>query len=255
SRSDIAGAEPLVTEILRADSRNTNGLRLRATISLARNKVDDAIADLRSALNDQPRSPDLLANLAAAYERSGSIDLAGKAYFDAMKASGYSPPVGLAYVAFLQRRSQSGQAQAVLTELANRNPNSVPILSALARVKLAQQDWASAHALADTIQRLGDKSDLADQINSIALSGQGKVADSLALLQNAYSANPGAIRPMVDLVNGYIQAGQLNQAEAFVRSVLSGNSGNAEALVLMGSIQAAKNVPGEAEKYFKAAIE
>ena len=60
SRNNVAAAEPLVTEILRADGRNTTGLRLRASIRLDRGQIDDAIADLRSALNDQPRSPELL---------------------------------------------------------------------------------------------------------------------------------------------------------------------------------------------------
>jgi cellulose synthase operon protein C len=255
SRNNLAAAEPLVAEILRADSRNTNGLRFRASIHLERGQIDDAIADLRSALNDQPRSPELLSNLATAYERNGSIDLANKAFFDAMKASGFAPPVGLAYAAFLQRRNMTAQVESVLTDLANRNQDSVPVLAALARVKLARQDWVAAHALADAIQRLGDKSDVADQINAAAFSGQGKFSDSLAVLQNSYSTHPGAIRPMVDLVSVYVKSGQINQAETFIRSVLADNPANAEALVLMGSIQLAKNDSAQAEKSFKTAIE
>ena len=184
SQNNVAAAEPLITEVLKEDARNTNALRLRAAIHLERNQIDDAIADLRSALNDQPRSPELLQTLGAAYERNGSIDLAGKALFDAMKASNYSPPVGLAYVAFLQRRSVTSQVESVLTELANRNPNSVPVLTALARVKLTRQDWVGAHAIADAIKKLGDKSDVANQIDAAAFSGQGKFSDSLAILQD-----------------------------------------------------------------------
>ena len=255
SQNNIAAAEPLVTEILRADARNINGLRLRADIRLRRGQIDDAIADLRSALNDQPRSSELLGTLATAYERNGSIELAGKAYFDAMKASGFLPPAGLAYVAFLERRSATTQAESVLTDLANRNPSSVPVLSALARVKLSKQDWVGAHAIANAIKRLGDKGDLADQINAAAFSGQGKISDSLAVIQNAYEANPGAIRPMAELVRAYLRAGQKSEAEAFIRSVLTNNPDNAEALVLMGSIQLAKNAQAQAETYFKRAIE
>ena len=244
-----------MTEILRTDGRNTIGLRLRASIRLSRGQIEDAIGDLRTALNEQPNSPELLANLATAYERNGSIELAGKSFFDAMKASGYAPPVGLTYVAFLQRRGMTAQTESVLTDLATRNPSSVPVLSALARVKLARQDWVAAHALANAIQGLGDKSDIADQINAAAFRGQGKFSDSLAVLQNAYNAHPGAIRPMVDLVNGYLQSGQPYQAETFINSVLADNPANAEALVLMGSIQLAKKAPDQAEKFFKLAIE
>lgn len=255
NRNDVAAAETQVTEILRADARNTNGLRLRAAIHLNRSQIDDAIADLRSALNDQPRSPELLASLATAYERNGSIELADKAFFDATKASGFAPAIGLNYIAFLRRRAMTAQAETVLTELANRNQNNLAVLSTLAREKLARQDWVGAHAIADTIKRLGDKSDVADQINAAAFSGQGKFSDSLAAIQNTYNANPGAVRPMAELVAVYLKSGQTAQAESFVRSVLADNPANAEALVLLGSIQTTKNAPDQAEKSFKTAIE
>jgi len=254
SKNNFSAAEPLVTDMLRADSRNVNSLRLRATIRINRGQFDDAIADLRGALNDQPQSPELLETLGLAYERNGSIDLAGKAYFDATKASRFAPVFGLDYVAFLRRRGLTAEAENALTELATRNPNNIVILSALAEVKLARQDWGGAHALADAIRRLGDKSNVADQINGAAFSGQKQFNDSIAALQNVYDANPGAVRPMAALVNEYLQAKQIDKAEAFLQAVLKANPQNAEALVLMGTIQLVKNDPNEATKDFQAAI-
>ena len=61
--------------------------------------------------------------------------------------------------------------------------------------------------------------------------------------------------PWSDLVNAYVQSGQTSQAEAFIRSVLADNPSNAEALVLMGSVQLAKNAPDKAEQFFRSAIE
>ena len=254
SKNNIAAAEPLLSEILRQDSRNTDGLRLRAAVRISRGQFDDAVVDLRTALNDQPHSPDLLASLGLAYERNGSIELADKAYFDATKAAGFAPTVGLNYVAFLRRRGLSSRAENVLTDLASRNPNDIAVLSALAQVKLARQDWIGAHEIADTIHRLGDKGNVADQINGAAFSGQKKFSDSLAVLQNAYDANPGAIQPMAALVSVYLQAQQTDKAAAFIKAVLNANPANAEAHVLMGSIQLAKNDPDQAAKEFTSAI-
>ena len=93
--------------------------------------------------------------LAAAYERSGSIDLADKEFADAMKASKFNPIVGLDYVGFLRRRGGADRAYDVLTELANRWPNNVQILSALAEARLSRQDWAGAQQVADQIKSLG----------------------------------------------------------------------------------------------------
>ena len=254
SKNNVAAAEPLINDILKADSRNISGLMLRASVNLNHGRVDDAIADLRTALNDQPQSPELLANLAIAYERNGSIELADKAFLDATKASRYSPTVGLNYVAFLRRRGLTAQADTVLNDLASRNPNSIPVLSALAQVKLSQQDWAGAHTIADAIRRLGDKTYTADAINSAAFTGEKKFNDSLSVLQDAYNSNPNATQPMAALVSVYLQAKQTDRAENFLQAALKANPNNAEALVLMGSIQLAKNDTNDAIQQFNAAI-
>ena len=255
-RNDMAKAEPQVTEILKSDSHNTQGLRLRASIRLSRNQYDDAIADLREALNNQPRSPQLLGTLAVAYERSGSIELASDAYLKATRDSNYSPTYGLSYVAFLQRRGLETRAETVLAELAGRNPNNIAVLSAMAKVKLAHKDWAAAHAIAEKIRSLGDKRDviLADQIQGVAFGGEKKYSDSLQSLQDVYHAVPGAIQPMVAIVNTYMHSNQMDKAEAFLQSALKANPNNAEALVLLGSIQLAKKQPDKAVEDFKTAI-
>ena len=253
-QNNIAEADPLVSAILSVDSRNTNGLRLSALIHMARSQIDDAISDLRSALNDQPQSPELLTTLANAYERNGSIELADKAYLDGTKASNFAPAFGLNYVEFLRRRGLNPQADNVVMDLANRNPNSIPVLSALAKVKLAQQDWDGAHAIADSIRRLDDKNAVAEMINGAAFSGQKNINQSLAALQNAYDLNPGAVQPMAALVNAYLQSHQTEKAEAFLQSVLKANPRNVEALVLLGSIQITKNDQNQAIKDFEDAI-
>src|SRR5262249_27165813 len=102
-KRDFGAAEKVVNEVLSKDRRNLTALKLRSTIRLAEGRTDDAIADLREALNDQPKSPELLLLMAQAYERSSKIELADRQYNDAIKSSNYNPTVGLMYVAFLQR--------------------------------------------------------------------------------------------------------------------------------------------------------
>ncbi len=253
-KKDTAAAEPVIAGILNIDSRNPIALRLRAAIRVDRGQFDDAIADLRAALNDNPRSPELLAGLGLAYERSGSIELADKAYLDAVKASNFAPDLGLSYVTFLQRRGLSEQAERVLTDLASRSPNNVRILSTLADVKLARHDWGGAHEIADTIHRLGDKSGTADLINGAAFGGENKINDSLAAYQNAYDVNPNAGQTMTAVVNEYLRSKQMDKAESFLQAALKANPANAEALVLTGQIQLIKNEPDAAKKSLEDAV-
>ena len=58
----------------------------------------------------------------------------------------------------------------MFTDLASRNRNSVAALSALAQDKLARHDWNGAHAIAEEIRKLSDKSHTTDQISGAAFS-------------------------------------------------------------------------------------
>ena len=254
ARKNIPAAEALIATILSADSHNTDALKLRASIRIDRGQLDDAIADLRQALNDQPQSPELMTLLALAYERSGSIDLAEKQLASATKASGFSPIIGLNYVAFLTRRGNAAAAEDVLTELATRNPRNIDVLSSLAQVRLSRQNWIGAEQVAEAIKRLGARGDTAEQIKAAALAGEKKYDQSISLLEDAYANNKGAVREMYALVRAYLEAKKIDQAEAFLQSVLKTSPDNAEALVLLGSVQLAKNQPDQAIKSFNAAI-
>jgi tetratricopeptide (TPR) repeat protein len=253
ARKNIDAADTLVTDILNTDSRNIDGLRLRAVIHMDRDQLEPAISDLRSALNDQPRSTPLMLLLASAYERSGSIELAGKEFADAMRLSNYDPNVGLNYVAFLRRRGSTQRAEDVLTDLDTRHPKNLAILSALAEVKLTLQDWAGAQEIAETIKQLNN-SGIADQILGAALGGEHKPDQSIAALQSAVAAQPTAVQPMVALVAELMRAKQSDRAIAFLQTVLKTNPANAEALVLLGSIQLTNNTPDQAIASFNSAI-
>jgi cellulose synthase operon protein C len=254
ARKDIAAADALVSDILSKDRRNIGALKLRALIHVNRNELEPAISDLREALNDSPRSTELMLLLASVYERIGSIELAEKEFADASRASNYNPGVGMAYVAFLRRRGSVQRAEDVLVDLANRNPRNVGVLSSLAEVKLAHRDWAGAQEIGDAIHKIGDHSGIADEILGIALGGQHKYDQSIAALQSAVAAAPSAVQPMVSLVGEWVQTKQTDKAIAFLQSVLKANPANAEALVLLGSISLANNAPDQAVKSFTMAI-
>ena len=108
---------------------------------MERGQLDAAIADLRQALDNRPRAADLMLQLAIAYERRGDIELAEKQFAEAFRASGFEAAVGLNYVAFLRRRGSLDRADDILTDLAARQPKNLSVLSALAEVRLARQDW------------------------------------------------------------------------------------------------------------------
>jgi cellulose synthase operon protein C len=254
SKQNFAAAEPLIADILGKDRRNTSGLRLRAAIRIEQGQLDNAIADLREALADQPKSPALLLLMATAYERNGKPELADRQYADALKASGLDPAIGLRYVAFLQRRGSLAQADDVLTEVANRNPRNIEVLSSLAKIRLGRQNWVGALTIAEAIRGVGNDAGVADQIKAAALAGQNKIDASIAALESAHGEAPDAVAPVTSLVAAYGRTGKLDKAESLLRDELKKFPTNAQLLVLLGQTLLAGNKPEEAVKSFKAAI-
>ena len=254
-RGKIDAAEATVSEILRKDSRNTNALKVRASVRIVRGQLDLAIIDLQQALNDQPRSTELKLLLALAYERSGSMALADKQYADAVQISNSDSNVGLNYVNFLLRRGSVDRAEQFLTELSKRSPKNLDVLSTLAKVELGRGDWAGAQAAAELIRNTETGRNIADQVLGAALLGQHKYDESIAVFQSAVNASPSAVQPMISLVHALVRAQETDKAIGFLKSTLEANPDNAEAQVLMGSIQLATGARDQALESFKLAIE
>jgi cellulose synthase operon protein C len=254
SRKEFSTAEPIIADVLAKDSRNTSALRSRAIIRLEQSQFDSAIADLREALNNQPKSPDLLLLMATAYERSGKPELADRQYADAVKSSNSAPAVVLRYVSYLLAHGSLAQAEDILLEAAGRNPANLQILSALSQIRLTRQNWPGALAVADAVSATGDKSGIADQIKAAALAGQNKPDASIAALESAHAAAPDAVQPVTSLVSAYVKAGKSEKAEALLRDMLKRFPANADLLVLLGETQMAKGNATDAQASFKAAI-
>ena len=161
ANKNIDAADTILAGVLRQDGRDASGLKLRAAIHMERGQLDAAIADLRQALDSRPRAADLMLQLAIAYERRGDIELAEKQFAEAFRASGFEPAVGLNYVAFLRRRGGLDRADDILTDLAARQPKNLPILSALAEVRLARQDWSGDQEIREAMRRIGSNNSVA----------------------------------------------------------------------------------------------
>jgi tetratricopeptide (TPR) repeat protein len=254
-KSDFAAAEPVVADVLQQDKNNVQALKLRAALRLEQGNFDAAIADLRQALTQQPKSVDVLLLLAAAYERGGKNELADRQYADALKASNQNLIVAQRYVGFLQRRGDLSHAENVLLDVATRDPTNIALLTSLAQIRLSRQDWSGVMAVAAMISKLNGGAVTADEIRAAAFAGQKRFDDSISALEAARAAAPKSLQPVVNLVSTYIRLGKTDKASDLLRDAMKQFPDNAEALVLLGQVQMAQNKPNEAEQTYKLAIE
>jgi Flp pilus assembly protein TadD len=244
----------VIADILSKDRRNSGALRLRAAVNIYKGQFDSAISDLREALNDQPKSVELLSLMAVAYERSGKGELADRQYADALKSSNSNPDVVLRYVAFLQRKGDPARAEEILTEAASRNSNNLQIWSSLAQVRLSRQNWSGALAIADALGRVDGARVAADQIRAAALAGQDKIEESIAALEAAHKGAPDALQPALSLASAYVKQGKPDKASALLQTMSDKVPANAQVLVFLGQAKLAEKKNDEALQNFKKAV-
>lgn len=253
-RSNFAAAEPVIAGILQQDKANVLGLKLRAAVRLDQGNMDAAVADLRQALTEQPKSVDLLLLLADAYRHGGKNELADRQYAEALKASNQSPAVALRYVEFLQRRGDASLAEDVLSDVAAHNPTNIELLADLAKVRLGRQNWLGAMAVADKIEKLNGGKATAHEVRAAAFAGQKKFDESLSELEAARAAAPNSLQPVVNLVSSYLRLNKSEIANELLQDAVKRFPDNAEVYILLGQVQMALKRPSEAENYYKTAI-
>ena len=155
------GARARIEEVLAEDSSMVEALKMRAAWLVSEDRPGDAIIDLRTALDQAPRDPQILTLMAQAHERDGAMDLAGERLALAVEVSGRAVDTSLRYAAFLQQQDRAEAALAVLTDARNANPASVPVLARLADLHLAAQNWASAQEVGNALRQIGTDEALA----------------------------------------------------------------------------------------------
>ena len=258
AQKDWSGAGQLADAVLADDAKNVGALSVRAAVRVESGKFDDAIDDLRQALDQSPQATAVLLQLADAYERSSKMELADEQYAKALRTEPTNPGVALPYVQFLLRYGRAEQAERVLTDLRTSVPNNAQVLTLLAQLKLNRQDWIGAQEIADALKKLNDSADqqTANQILAASLSGQKKYDESIKLLQESTASAPDTqSSPMAALVRAYVLAGKADAALQFLQAVLHDNPKNQTAQVLLGSLYVFNKQPDKAEGAYRAAID
>jgi len=217
-RLDEAGE--LAGAVLKENPRDGEALVLRADIAMRRAEPASAIADLRTALSDQPDSVPLAMGLARAYVQSGQADLAEQVLRSMVQANPRDVQARFALAQYLIETGRASQAQPVLEQLVAEQPGNVVALAGLASVQLTAGDYKAALRTASIVQALEPKSGRGYQLQGTALQSDRNLSDARIAFQRAADLDPRSAEPIVllaqlDLIEKQPEKAlaRLNQAE------------------------------------------
>ena len=258
-QGEMDEASALIDEILAADERNTAALIKRANVRINVEEFDNAIIDLRTALDNDPDSTDAMLMMASAFERQDNITFAQAELAKALDVSERDPDIANEFARFLVRNGNTSRAEEVLVDSLAVHDDDLDNLRLLAGLRLNNQDWRGAEEVARTIeaveQNAANNDQLADTIRSAALAGLGEYDRVIETLEARRDAGPLASRPLATLVNAYMQSDRVAEAEALLQRVVASGDNNYEARILLARVHGAQGENSQAEAVLIEATE
>ncbi len=256
SGGNQVGARARIEEVLAEDSTMVDALKMRAAWLVAEDRPGDAIIDLRTALDQAPRDPEILTLMAQAHERDGATDLAGERLALAVEVSGRSVATSLRYAAFLIQQDRAEAAEAVLNDALQANPTSVPLLTQLADLHLAAQDWPRVEEIGVTLRALGTAEALEAEkgLQTALLLNQNRVTEGIAFLESQIGAGSDDLRAIAMIVQTQARAGDLAAARSTLDAELLKRPDEPQLILLDAGLHALAGENAEAEAVLRDVI-
>lgn len=230
-------AEAIITAILEKDARDTGALTKRAGFKIDAGDIDGAVADLRLVVNDSPDSWPARLLLAAAFEQKGDLNLAESEYALAVENSKRAGRPSHLFARYLVRQNKKDRAAKVLTDSLAVEPSDQENLKLLAALRLDQQDWRGAEEAAKALAEVNKDDAIVGSILGAAYSGLKDYTGAIDALTKEHEQRPLAARPLANLVQAYIDANRIDDAEAFLKETIAKNTSSYDARVLLAQIE------------------
>jgi predicted Zn-dependent protease len=253
---DSAGRDAMVDAVLAEDAGQIEALKMRARREIDADRPENAVRDMRDALEQAPRDPAILTLMAEAHLREGARELAGERLALAVEVSGRGSAESVRYARFLLEDGRVGPAESVLLDGLKAAPNDIGLLSLLGELHLERRDWARATQVAGLLRERGDPEAVraADAIEATALRSQNRLEETADMLRGLVEADAGDTRALAGLVQTWVEAGEIDQALTFVNGRLAQDPESVPLRMMLAGLNTVGDAPDEAEALYRAII-
>ncbi len=255
-QGDIDHAARIVEALLARDPDDYEALVLQGEILRHRGRLDDAVATLRRASGLRPRSSLAWLALGAAHVAANHPLLAKEAYETALQRDPERPEVIYRVARYHFRQGDVERADQILERLAGAE---LPLHYALLRaaVKLKRRQWQQADDILRDLKRRhpGQTLTEVELLRGELFRQQRRWEESINTYRRLVKRFPGQQEPLAALVRSYVTAGRLDEAEAFLRSVIAVYPDNTFARLLLAQRLLQKPDRPAAERLLRETLE
>ena len=250
------GARRQVEEVLAQNPAHVESLKMQASWQLQADEVDEAIANLRIALDTAPEDVQVMTLLFDAYSRLGETNLAREYLALAVDASGNAPDTSLRYARVLISEERYLAAEDVLLPALRQNPDNVDLLALLGQLYLRMEDIPRATQVVDTLGRIDTEQSRAqgNSLQAQVLNQQSGSDEAIAYLEELASQEDASVRDQLVLINARLRTGETAAALAMAEALVAENPDSLGLKQALANTQAAHGDLAAAEATMRGIV-
>lgn len=240
------GSQALIEEVLAEDPTEIEALKMRAVWLTQDDKPDEALVQLRLALDQAPNDPATLTLMAQAHDRAGNKELSGEMLSLAVEASGNAPEESMRYATYLIQDERFLAAEDILIDSLRLHAGSVPMLTMLGQTYVQLKDWGRLQGVIDALLRQ-DETKQANELTARMLAAQDRQDELLGFLDELAAGENGNNQVIASAIRLQLAQGDTEGALAAIDKYLAERPDDlglrfikARALAGTGELDAAK---------------
>ncbi len=209
----------LVESVLSENPRSADALLVRATLSTAENRPDDAIADFRLLIRDDPEVIAYHLGIAQAYLVKGQATLAEQAMRDAVKAEPNNLKARVDLSQFLARNGKPDAADDLIRSVIVRAPDSVIARDTAVRIAITRGDWAEALERARAIVEIEPDNYVGHHLVGLSLEGLNREPEALESYERALAIRADAADALAAWARVLVRNGDADRVLTHIEAI------------------------------------
>ena len=246
----IAEAERLAKEVLQKDPNHIEGHILMATVLFAQGNRDQSLAELKHAIELNPKRIESILSLARYYTNTQDMSKAEETFKQAIAVNGNSAMAHSEYGKFLVQAGRSDQAESEFRRAIEVEPTNRDARFVLASYYLVNKQFDKAEAAYKALADLDKDRPEGRAILADFYSSVGRYDDAVNIYKDVVAKSPDYLRGRYRLSEIMLQRGDVQGASAQVEEVLKANPHDMQALIIRSRIHMQSSDPdGQALSY------
>jgi tetratricopeptide (TPR) repeat protein len=251
------GARARVEEILVEEPGQPDALKMQASWQIQSDKTDEAVANLRTALDTNPDDAQAMTLMSEAYMRAGRSELARDFLALAVDASGNAPEESIRYARLLMQEERYLPAEDILLPAVRLAPRNTGLLAVLGDLYIRMEDNGRAEQVIQTLRQIEDDvaQEAANGLEVALINQKGGFEEAMRYLEGIAQTSDASLNTQIALIRARLLTGDTDGARTLAREQLDRDPQNAQSKAILASVEAATGDLGAAEALYRDLLE